>query len=285
MLPPGSEEKIPGSRSDAGGDGLREALPGLALVSLAAGCFLSSQVLTAVTWGPLPMWAALLVGSIAGVWLPLFATARALGLRAHLSVGLRRLGGRRGLLVLWVVAAALPLVHALGAVSGRVFPPGAADFELYEALLPDGLGSGVMGGVAVVVVAPLAEEILFRGLAQDALRAWIGTPGAVAVQAALFGISHGAAWLVAPITLLGLLLGGLVARTGNLSAAWLGHAIFNAVSYVELCATHDVRGTWLAGHAQEPLVLGAATLLFAVAVVALRREESTSATGSGSSRC
>ena len=70
--------------------------------------------------------------------------------------------------------------------------------------------------VGLVLVAPAAEELVFRGLGirdARALRA--------AADDALFAIAHGLAVLLIPVAIAGLLLGLLRERTGSvLSRAW-----------------------------------------------------------------
>jgi hypothetical protein len=51
-------------------------------------------------------------------------------------------------------------------------------------------------------------------------------------------------------------LGVLVWRTGKLTAAWLGHGLFNLIAYVDVCLTHDVRSTRLERWSLQPWVLG-----------------------------
>jgi membrane protease YdiL (CAAX protease family) len=114
----------------------------------------------------------------------------------------------------------------------------------------------VLGGIAVAVLGPLAEEIIFRGLVLGALRRLVPAAAAIGLSSVLFAGSHGSAWMLAPITLLGLVLGLLVRRTGKLTSAWLGHGLFNLVAYVDLCATHDPRATQLESWSLVPWVLG-----------------------------
>jgi membrane protease YdiL (CAAX protease family) len=93
--------------------------------------------------------------------------------------------------------------------------------------------------VSVLVVGP-AEELLFRGAIQGLLtRAWGAWP-AILGASALFGLLHysvgsgpvtGALAYVAIAFLLGMVLGGLYERTGNLVVPSLAHGLFNAVAF------------------------------------------------------
>lgn len=88
--------------------------------------------------------------------------------------------------------------------------------------------------VTAIIVAPLAEEILFRRVLQgwlESLPLPNGPTVAVCLSALAFGAAHigqGLAWL--PLTILGVVLGVLVKQTGSVVPAILLHAMFNAVS-------------------------------------------------------
>jgi len=86
--------------------------------------------------------------------------------------------------------------------------------------------------VAFMVVAPIAEELFFRGVAYNA---WIRERGprfALYGSAALFALIHGSVFALAPIFALGIALALLYRRTGSLPAAMAMHAGFNAISVV-----------------------------------------------------
>lgn len=86
--------------------------------------------------------------------------------------------------------------------------------------------------VAFVVVAPIAEELFFRGVAYNA---WIRERGprfALYGSAALFALIHGSVFALVPIFALGIALALVYRRTGSLPAAIAMHAGFNAISVV-----------------------------------------------------
>ena len=86
-------------------------------------------------------------------------------------------------------------------------------------------------GFMAIVVAPFAEEYLFRGLLFRALdREWGGWR-AVVGSAAFFAIYHGPlSWL--PVGLLGIANALLFKKTGRLEAAVLLHLVYNAVVFI-----------------------------------------------------
>jgi uncharacterized protein len=91
-------------------------------------------------------------------------------------------------------------------------------------------------GFAAIVLAPVAEELLFRGVLFTALRqrgysavAWIGT-------SLLFGIIHGNLAALFPLMFLALVFTWLYVRTGNLLASITAHCVFNALNFSLLVA-------------------------------------------------
>ena len=81
--------------------------------------------------------------------------------------------------------------------------------------------------IALSITAGFAEELVFRGYLQRQFQAWTGSLGvAVALQAILFGVSHGYQGVraCARITLYGLLFGILAARRGSLRPGMIAHA-------------------------------------------------------------
>lgn len=87
----------------------------------------------------------------------------------------------------------------------------------------------------VVLGAPLAEELLFRGFLQPLLEPRCGRALALAATALLFGLGHGLAYAL-PIGLLGAFFGWLVQRHGSLLPAIVAHALHNAVTVAAMVA-------------------------------------------------
>jgi len=104
---------------------------------------------------------------------------------------------------------------------------------------------GVWGTVHLVVgavlVAPLVEELFFRGVLLQALclqfkLGWV----AVAVSAVAFGGVHAQPQDVLPLVTMGVVLGYLRLRTGALWPCMLVHALFNARTMLFVILEPDV---------------------------------------------
>lgn len=159
-------------------------------------------------------------------WVP------ALGLRSDRPEREVPLGGFTGValygLIRFVVAPLVVLVWQ--AIAGRPPPTPtqlAIDFGLVEI---------VLGLILLVVAAPVAEEIFFRGFLFAGLRRRLGFWAGASISAVLFGLSHAAdgAVLVPLLFVFGVGAAYLYERRGSLVAPIAAHAMFNVIGFAEL---------------------------------------------------
>lgn len=90
--------------------------------------------------------------------------------------------------------------------------------------------------VPLVVLAPIVEELLFRGLLYRYLRGRMGIVVAVALSALVFAVLH---VVIPPLFLMGIVLAILTERTGSLLPGIVLHATNNAMVVLAI---------WLAGN-------------------------------------
>jgi membrane protease YdiL (CAAX protease family) len=89
-------------------------------------------------------------------------------------------------------------------------------------------------GAAAILLAPVAEEILFRGILYPAVKQ-AGFPRlALWGTSVLFAAVHMNLVTFVPLTVLALVLTALYERTNNLVAPITAHALFNALNFVTL---------------------------------------------------
>jgi len=81
----------------------------------------------------------------------------------------------------------------------------------------------------LVVIAPVFEEFLCRGIMYDALKPY-GTGIAIIISALLFGLMHGSLYMLFYTTAYGLVLGYLRYATGSLFTVTVIHAIVNSIA-------------------------------------------------------
>jgi len=95
-----------------------------------------------------------------------------------------------------------------------------------------------------VLVAPLAEETIFRGYLYPMFARWFGILPSVVVTGILFGLMHGpqlggAKSLIAVMSLVGIIFTLVRARTGSVFASYLMHLGYNSLIGASLIlATH-----------------------------------------------
>lgn len=94
------------------------------------------------------------------------------------------------------------------------------------------LASGSSAPFAIVVialVAPIAEELFFRGMLFQAFERWLGVWPSAALSAAVFGAVHGE-WFVFVITFLfGIYLALIFRRRGTIVTPIVAHMLFNGL--------------------------------------------------------
>lgn len=128
------------------------------------------------------------------------------------------------LALIWLPATLLyaSLLHQLGSEL-----PQQQHMQWFVRLRPE--TPGAVGALLVVVlVGPIAEEMLFRGWLQRGLRLLLGPNVGLVAASALFGAMHGPL-LTVPIGLLGFLFGWLRERSGGLAAPIVAHMLHNSI--------------------------------------------------------
>jgi hypothetical protein len=181
-------------------------------------------------------------------------TASVLGVwRRHLTwsdFGLKPFSPRYLLLALVLAAAILPLRGAAAvaaeALTGRLSAGGLADVQRrLDIIAPAGplplnfaltlLGAGLL--------APVAEELYFRGLIYGWFRSRFSLWPAVIVSSAIFALGHiDSIGVVASSFILGLLLALIFERSRSLWLSILVHAANNSLAGVLLYAALAVQG-------------------------------------------
>jgi membrane protease YdiL (CAAX protease family) len=84
--------------------------------------------------------------------------------------------------------------------------------------------------VALAIIAPIAEEVFFRGVAFNAWLRERGRRTAYIGSSVLFGVIHLNLVAFVPIVLLGLILAWVYERTRNIVAPIVVHAVFNGIN-------------------------------------------------------
>ena len=141
-------------------------------------------------------------------------------------------------------AVVLPLVLALQRLSDRVLQIFHADTQPQESVqvfketvaqaAPSAttVGEQIFFTAFVILLAPVAEEILFRGILYPTIKQAGFPQAALWTTSILFALSHFTAITILPLTFFALVLVALYEITDNLLAPILAHSFFNAANVV-----------------------------------------------------
>jgi hypothetical protein len=89
----------------------------------------------------------------------------------------------------------------------------------------------ISGALVVILVAPVCEELFFRGFLFRVLRLRMPLWGAALIDGVLFGLVHGSLVIVPILACLGIVLCWVYERTGTLFATIALHSLNNTISY------------------------------------------------------
>lgn len=156
------------------------------------------------------------------------------GRRAPALLGLDRGGGRwlwlAPIVVLvlsfFVDEGVLRLVREL---AGEEILPSVNNVILQIATTP---GRAVLSVLVLGVLAPLVEELVFRGLLYGYVDGRFGATAALILSTLLFGLAHVEPIHIAVVLPIGLLIGWIRMRTGSLLPAITAHVANNTVAVI-----------------------------------------------------
>lgn len=132
------------------------------------------------------------------------------------------------------VAYVLILTIVLSLVSS-IFP--AIDLEQVQDLGFKAFGSrldNILAFITLVVVAPFAEEVLFRGYLYGKLKSYVPAIWAAIVTSLLFAAAHMQINVGIDVFVLSMILCGLRSLTGSIWSGILVHMIKNGIAYYML---------------------------------------------------
>ena len=131
--------------------------------------------------------------------------------------------------------AAMPLVLIVSTLNQQVWQGRGGSNPMLPIVLEgrDSIAIAVFF-ITASVAAPLFEEIIFRGFLLPSLTRYLPAWGAIAASAFLFAIAHLQLSELLPLATLGMVLGFVYARSGNLLAPMLLHCLWNSGTLLSL---------------------------------------------------
>ena len=161
------------------------------------------------------------------------------------------------------VASLMPLLYLLVTTALMLLPE--AWLESYNQASA-GIATGTLVGVIdTVVVAPIAEEFIFRGLVLNRLSRVMPGWLAVVLSAAVFGACHGHPVWFAYAFVLGAVFALADLRAGSILPSILGHVFFNLIGQVITFIPETESG------AEIPIIQGVLLVLGLVLLLANRK--------------
>lgn len=142
-----------------------------------------------------------------------------------------------GVVLMWVVFGGLQ-------ISGYVEWMESLGVETVQdtvKLLQESKDPVILGlmAAAAVIVAPLCEEVVFRGYFYPVLKRFSGAWPAAICSAIVFGAAHGQLTALLPLFIFGLLLVFIYEKTGSIWAPIAVHLCFNgATVIIQIAARH-----------------------------------------------
>jgi len=94
----------------------------------------------------------------------------------------------------------------------------------------------ILMGFTAAVVAPICEEVVFRGYLYPAVKCFVGPWMSALCTALMFSAAHGSVSALIPLFVFGLALVALYEFTGSIWAPMAAHFLFNAATVASLMA-------------------------------------------------
>ena len=132
-------------------------------------------------------------------------------------------------IIIFLITAGVAGQFLIDSILALIRPLFKSAFAAYDDLVANvtGVTSSWLMLVAVFLLAPVAEELLFRGLTLTYAKRCMPATLAIIIQALIFGIYHGNIIQGTYAFLLGILIGFLVHKTDNLLAGITFHIALN----------------------------------------------------------
>ncbi|MFC1536039.1 lysostaphin resistance A-like protein [Candidatus Neomarinimicrobiota bacterium] len=172
--------------------------------------------------------------------LPVIVYLRINGLSIRRRLRINRISKNTLFSIIIISGGFIIIIDELDRIVYALF--GSPDFlsELVEQLKITSVLNGVLFILTTIIVAPLVEEMLFRGFLQKVLEeSWEDITKAILVTSLFFALVHLSPYWIVQIYLLGMLLGYLSWRTNSIIPGIILHGLNNGFA-VALNNAEDV---------------------------------------------
>jgi uncharacterized protein len=123
------------------------------------------------------------------------------------------------------------LLSEVSNLTTRILPMSDSWLRAFSSILGDG-SAPWKGILAVVVVAPIVEEIIFRGMILRGFLKHYSVKKSILLSALLFGIVHMNPWQFVTAFVAGIILGWWYVKTESIITTIFGHTLNNGMSFI-----------------------------------------------------
>ncbi|HAH25875.1 MAG TPA: hypothetical protein DCL77_19310 [Prolixibacteraceae bacterium] len=144
--------------------------------------------------------------------------------------------------IIFFILGAQTLIGEINNQIDKVLPPPSWFWELFSKVFESDFG--IYGAILkIVIIAPITEELIFRGIIMHGLMRNYSKFTAIFVSALMFALFHLNPWQFPATLVLGILLGILMVRTRNIYLCILGHAINNGLVLFSMQYANEIQNT------------------------------------------
>ena len=131
----------------------------------------------------------------------------------------------------FISIGAMILSDEINILVGMVIPIPDSFLQIEALLKPENPFSFALLIITIVIIAPIGEELLFRGFLQNSLeKIWNDVTRAILFSSLFFAVIHFNPFWIIQIYFLGVLLGFLAWKTNSIIPCIIFHVIINATS-------------------------------------------------------
>jgi len=171
------------------------------------------------------------------------------------------------LLIFFLLLFFLGIQQLLNVVNGfinLVIPPPAWFWEMFDKIFENDFGFwGAF--MKVVVIAPVVEESIFRGVIMHGLMRNYKKGTAIFYSGLLFALFHMNPWQFVATFVLGLILGWIMIKTHNIALCMTGHALNNLLVLLSITFDKQIKASFI-GSVTVPEMLLLSTFLVIVSL-------------------
>lgn len=114
----------------------------------------------------------------------------------------------------------------------RVSLPGIGEQEMHIPMFGQHMAGVIVLGIVAIIIAPITEELLFRGYVHSTLRSYYGPMITILLTSVVFALTHFEFEVMIPLFILGFILSTLREHTGSIYPGIAFHMLNNSVTLI-----------------------------------------------------